>query len=136
MILPSYYRAAALALLAALSIAGCGGGGKSNQNATAAPTTEAQRENAALPTSQMAPIPKNVHCGAVKPVWVNLHTKAYHEPADPYYGRTKSGEYLCPNQAQAQGFHPAGARHHRRRNRGGAMMNNQGGASPAASPSY
>lgn len=47
------------------------------------------------------------NCGAVKPVWVNLKTKAYHEPGDPFYGKTKHGEYLCPSQAKAQGFHPA-----------------------------
>ena len=49
------------------------------------------------------------NCGAVKAVWVNLKTKAYHEPGDPYYGKTKHGEYLCPAQAKAQGFHAAGA---------------------------
>jgi hypothetical protein len=48
------------------------------------------------------------NCGAVQAVWVNLNTKAYHEPGDPYYGKTKHGEYLCPSQAKAQGFHPAG----------------------------
>lgn len=51
---------------------------------------------------------KMPNCGAVKPVWVNLNSKAYHEPGDPYYGKTKHGEYLCPSQAKAQGFHPAG----------------------------
>jgi hypothetical protein len=48
------------------------------------------------------------NCGAVQPVWVNLSTKVYHEPGDPRYGATKHGEYLCPSQAKAQGFRPAG----------------------------
>lgn len=48
------------------------------------------------------------NCGAVQPVWVNLKTKVYHEPGDPRYGNTKHGEYLCPSQATAQGFRPAG----------------------------
>lgn len=48
------------------------------------------------------------NCGAVQPVWVNLKTKVYHEPGDPRYGNTKHGEFLCPSQATAQGFHPAG----------------------------
>lgn len=47
-------------------------------------------------------------CGAVRAVWVNLKSKVYHEPGDPYYGKTKHGEYLCPSQAKAQGFHRAG----------------------------
>ncbi len=49
------------------------------------------------------------NCGAVKAVWVNLNSKVYHEPGDPYYGKTKHGGYLCPSQAKAQGFHAAGA---------------------------
>jgi len=48
------------------------------------------------------------NCGAVSPVWVNLNSKVYHEPDDPVYGKTKHGEYLCPNQAKAQGFRKAG----------------------------
>ncbi|HZY95695.1 MAG TPA: hypothetical protein VFE35_01200 [Candidatus Cybelea sp.] len=56
------------------------------------------------------------NCGAVQAVWVNLNTKVYHEPGDPVYGKTKHGEYLCPSQAQAQGFRPAGGamKHHRK----------------------
>lgn len=53
------------------------------------------------------------NCGAVQPVWVNLKTKVYHEPGDPSYGNTKHGEYLCPSQAAAQGFRPAGGAGHR-----------------------
>ncbi len=49
------------------------------------------------------------NCGAVKPVWVNLKSRVYHEPDDPYYGKTRQGEYLCPSQAKAQGFHKAGS---------------------------
>jgi hypothetical protein len=52
------------------------------------------------------------NCGAVQPVWVNLKTKVYHEPGDPAYGNTKHGEYLCPSQATAQGFRPAGGATH------------------------
>jgi hypothetical protein len=56
------------------------------------------------------------NCGAVQAVWVNLNTKVYHEPGDPVYGKTKHGEYLCPSQAQAQGFRPVGGamKHHRK----------------------
>jgi hypothetical protein len=57
-------------------------------------------------------------CGSVQPVWVNLKTKVYHEPGDPSYGKTKHGEYLCPAQANEQGFRAAGGgreRHHHRK---------------------
>jgi hypothetical protein len=98
----------------ALSLVGCGGGKPSStagSTATAPPVTEAQRETAALPQTTVAVVPKNLNCGATKPVWVNEHTKAYHEPGDPYYGRTKAGQYMCASVAVAQGYHAAGKRH-------------------------
>lgn len=106
-------RALGAAALIAVAFAACGGGKTTSTTTTtvAQPTTEAQRETAALPQAQVAPVPAGLNCGAVKPVWVNLHTKAYHEPGDPYYGRTKNGQYLCPSAAAQQGYHPAGARH-------------------------
>jgi len=95
------------------------GGGKSSQNATSAPAASQAAgsegasggsmsgDSAAGGASEStAAIP---NCGAVKAVWVNLKTHVYHEPGDPWYGKTKSGEYLCPSQAKAQGFHRAGA---------------------------
>ncbi len=114
-----------LALSLRVALAACGGGKSSNTTSTssqAAPmaTTEAERENAMLPTGAIAAIPASVNCGAVKPVWVNLHSKAYHEAGDPYYGRTKHGQYMCPAQAMAQGYHAAGTHN-------GAMMNANAG---------
>ncbi len=107
---------ASVALVAALAIAGCGGGGNSapQNNATvaplASPMTEVQKEIAALPLSQQAPIPRGLNCkGDV--VWVNTAKKTYHESGDPYYGRTKHGEYMCMAAANAAGYHLAGTRH-------------------------
>lgn len=102
---------AASALLAMIALAGCGGGKSSTTAATAVPTTEAQRETAALPLAGAAPMPAGMNCGATKPVWVNMHTKAYHEAGDPYYGKTKNGQYMCASAAVAAGYHLAGTRH-------------------------
>jgi hypothetical protein len=120
----SLFRTFATLSLVALALSGCGGGkSSSTASATAAPTTEAQREAAALPSKVVAVVPAGLHCGATKPVWVNLKSKAYHEYGDPYYGRTKNGEYLCASDAESKGFHPAGAVHHHKR---GSMSGSAG----------
>jgi len=95
-----------------LALVACGGG-KSSQNATSAPAASQAAgsepsggSSGGSMSDSSATVP---NCGAVKAVWVNLNTKVYHEPGDQYYGKTKHGEYLCPSQAKAQGFHKAGA---------------------------
>jgi hypothetical protein len=117
-------------VLAAAVAGGCGGGSQgSSSQATSAPsgTTEAQREQAALPTRQMRPVPKDIGCTGDDVVWVNTNTKSYHEPSDPFYGRTKNGTYMCKAAADAAGYHLAGSSHsHHTRGMGGS-----GGSSPA-----
>ena len=122
--------------IALLGLAACGGAKSAAQNAANSAGNAANgMTNGA--TNAMGNATANMrvpNCGAVKAVWVNLNSKAYHEPGDPYYGKTKHGEYLCPSAAKAQGFHPAGGsamtnqssqesggRHHRRHG-GGAPM--------------
>jgi hypothetical protein len=55
----------------------------------------------------------HAHCPADKLVWANLTSKAYHFSGDRYYGsgKTKHGAYMCLTDADANGFHKAGARH-------------------------
>ncbi|HEY7992823.1 MAG TPA: hypothetical protein VID24_01270 [Candidatus Eremiobacteraceae bacterium] len=117
-------------LIAAALVAGCGGGSQSSSSqASAVPTatTEAQREQAALPTSAMQPVPKDLGCSGSDVVWVNLKSKSYHESGDPYYGRTKNGKYMCKTAADAAGYHMAGAMHTHH----SKMMNGSGGNSPS-----
>ena len=123
----SFSVTVAMAAFVALTFAGCGGGKSSSTStttqATAAPMSETQRETAALPSGAMKPVPAGLHCGGTKPVWVNLKSKAYHEAGDPYYGRTHNGEYMCLSDAEAKGYHAAGAAHHHKHRKGGGAMN-------------
>jgi hypothetical protein len=114
-------------VIAAALVAGCGGGSQGSSQATAAPTTEAQREQAALPMSAMQPVPKDLGCSGSDIVWVNLKSKSYHETGDPFYGRTKNGKYMCKAAADAAGYHMAGAMHTHH----SKMMNGSGGSSPS-----
>jgi|HubBroStandDraft_3_1064219.scaffolds.fasta_scaffold1098845_1 hypothetical protein len=112
--------------LALISLTACGGGKSSNSSntsansaATNAPMSAASGAMGSMANGAMGAANGTVpNCGAVTAVWVNLNSKAYHEAGDPYYGKTKHGEYLCPSQAKAQGFHPAGGStmttHHRK----------------------
>jgi hypothetical protein len=117
MIFPIRVHPCFAALCLVVFVAGCGSGGSSSSasptdtSAAPAATMEAQREHGALPLAQAAPVPAGMKCSGDDLVWVNLKTKSYHEPADPFYGRTKSGKYLCKADAITAGYHAAGAMH-------------------------
>jgi len=40
-------------------------------------------------------------------VWVNPDTKIFHRAGDPWYGRTRNGEWMTPADAVKAGFHEA-----------------------------
>jgi hypothetical protein len=109
-----FLATACVSALAAAVVAGCGGGSSSSSSSTAAPmaaatdmgTTGGQRP----PLAQAAPIPAGLTCKDAI-VWVNAKRHTYHEASDPYYGRTKNGQYMCRADAIAAGDHVASARH-------------------------
>ena len=47
-------------------------------------------------------------CGSSPVVWVNKSSKAIHPSGDKYYGKTKSGAYMCQNVAEQAGYHMPG----------------------------
>jgi predicted lipid-binding transport protein (Tim44 family) len=113
----------AVSAAAFIALAACGGGSSNSSDNAAAPADSAApaASSSAMSGSMgsmggssmgdagaVAAVPASLNCGAVKPVWVNLNTKVYHEPSDPFYGKTKHGEYLCPSTAKKDGYRPAG----------------------------
>ncbi len=47
------------------------------------------------------------HCPGATVVWVNLKSKIYHFSGSKDYGHTKSGSYMCEQDATAGGFRAA-----------------------------
>ena len=47
-------------------------------------------------------------CGSSPVVWVNKSSKVIHPSGDKYYGKTKSGAYMCQNTAEQAGYHMPG----------------------------
>lgn len=48
---------------------------------------------------------KEWYGAAAAKVWVNKDTRAYHCPADKWYGKTANGTYMSESDAKAQGLH-------------------------------
>ncbi len=129
-----FRKSLACALLMAM-LAACSGGNQSSSasseaSASAGPMMTSGAMNAASPGAMQggnmqaiesrpqAPIPATLNCGAVQPVWTNPHSHTYFEPSAPFYGRTKTGTYMCPKDAAAAGYHKASGH---RRHGGGSM---------------
>lgn len=132
------FRKTTLAIILIAGLAACGGGKNASQTASNAGTAmqngasgvggamknaAGSAENAM--TGGPAPVPADVNCGAVKPVWVNTSTHVYHKSTDPYYGRTKHGVYMCPSAAAAEGDRPAGGAMGKHKH-GGSMQSDNG----------
>ncbi len=125
-----------LAVTVLIALAACGGGGNNQSSSAASPTASSNgimTSESANPSPStvvngpmggvnasgepMAPgtlatVPPGLSCGSQRAVWVNTKTHVFHEPTDPYYGRTKHGQYMCRKQALKEGDRPAGEHKH------------------------
>ena len=45
-------------------------------------------------------------CPGDKPVWINTRSGIYHFQGERWFGRTRSGKFLCKHDADAEGDRP------------------------------
>jgi hypothetical protein len=73
--------------------------------AATAPAARTTAAPAALPAGQFkTEAEAKAHCPADTVVWVNKESKIYHLSGERYYGKTKSGAYMCQKEAGPAGF--------------------------------
>ena len=75
-----------------------------NLNASSGETDAKTSDGESVPDSRK-PVTRSGNPG-VK-VWVNTKSGIYHCPDTPWYGKTKNGEYMTQQEAQAKGHRPA-----------------------------
>ncbi len=98
-----------LSVLALLSGAGMAHAAKTTTAAASTAPAASTSSTAHMPAGQFSSEgTAKESCGSSPVVWVNKSSKVIHPSGDKYYGKTKSGAYMCQNTAEQAGYHMPG----------------------------